>query len=402
MSLPDEASVSAGNDRPPATGAWNAPGTGISSGPPTLPGREVVDLTGHGLPLDGGGRLRRLEVAYETWGRLDASASNAVLVCHALTGDSHAGGEGGWWSDVVGPGKAIDTDRFFVVCSNVLGGCQGTTGPSSFDPSADDERPYGPSFPAVSIRDMVRVQSRLADHLGIDRWAGIVGGSMGGMQVLEWATMYPQRVGSIAVIASTAAASAQQIAWSMTGRRAIELDPGFRGGWYYDAAPGEGPHAGLGIARAVGMIHYRSDAEFEGRFGRASTEDEYPFRLDHRYDVESYLDYHGRKLADRFDANSYLVLNKAMDLHDLGRGRGGIERALDRVAAPALVASVTTDFLYPPHQQRFLRDGLRARGRPVTWVEIDSPNGHDGFLTDGDQLEGPLGKFLHDIHEEIA
>ncbi|MEM8902949.1 MAG: homoserine O-acetyltransferase [Actinomycetota bacterium] len=383
------------------TGAWNALGTGVSSGPPYVPGRIVVDLSGHGLPLDGGGRLPEVKVAYETWGRLDDDGANAVLVCHALTGDSHAGGEGGWWSDVVGPGLAIDTDRFHVVCANVLGGCQGTTGPSSYDPTADTGTPYGPDFPAISIRDMVRVQRRLADHLGIDRWAGVVGGSMGGMQVLEWAAMYPERVGSIAVIASTAAASAQQIAWSMTGRRAIELDPAFHGGRYYDRPPGDGPHRGLGVARAVAMIHYRSDIEFERRFGRSSNEDEHPFRLDHRYDVETYLDYHGAKLAERFDANTYLVLNKAMDLHDLGRGRGGMARALDRLGAPALVASVTTDFLYPPRQQVFLREELRARGRPVTWVEIDSPNGHDGFLTDGDQLEGPLGRFLVDVHEGL-
>ncbi|MEM9034349.1 MAG: homoserine O-acetyltransferase [Actinomycetota bacterium] len=371
------------------------PVTGATTDHTSAPGRRLVTLAPGGLPLDGGRRLSSIEVAYETWGRLDDDGSNAVLVCHALTGDAHAAGEGGWWADVIGPGRAIDTDRFFVVCSNVLGGCQGTTGPASIDPVTGER--FGPDFPTVSIRDMVRVQAQLADHLGIERWAGVVGGSMGGMQAIEWAAMYPARVGALAVIASTVAASAQQIAWSMVGRRAIELDPGFHGGNYYDLPPGEGPHRGLSLARAVGMIHYRSDQEFEARFSRHSAEEIDPLRLDHRFDVESYLDYHGDKLVRRFDANTYLVLNKAMDLHDIGRDRGGITRALDRIQAPSLIASVTTDFLYPPHQQVMLRDALRERGRAVTWVEIDSPNGHDGFLTHGDQLEGPLADFLADI-----
>lgn len=371
-----------------------APVTGATPDDESVPGRRMITLAPGGLPLDGGRRLSSIRVAYETWGRLDDRAANAVLVCHALTGDAHAAGEGGWWSEVIGPGRAIDTDRFFVVCSNVLGGCQGTTGPASVDPVTGGR--FGPDFPAVSIRDMVRVQAQLADHLGIGRWAGVVGGSMGGMQAIEWAVMFPRRVGALAVIASTVAASAQQIAWSMVGRRAIELDAGFRGGHYYDRGAGQGPHRGLSLARAVGMIHYRSDQEFEARFARHSAEDIDPLRLDHRFDVESYLDYHGAKLVRRFDANTYLVLNKAMDLHDIGRDRGGVSRALDRIRAPALVASVTTDFLYPPHQQAALRDALSLRGRPVRWVEIDSPNGHDGFLTHGDQLEGPLAEFLVD------
>jgi homoserine O-acetyltransferase len=238
---------------------------------------------------------------------------------------------------------------------------------------------------------MVRVQAALADELGVGRWHSVVGGSMGGMQVLEWAIMYPHRVGSMAVVASTMAASAQQIAWSMAGRRAVLLDPEFRGGRYHD---GPGPHAGLSLARSIAMIHYRSEQEFDDRFGRRSTEALHPFALDHRFEIERYLDYHGDKLFGRFDANAYLLLNKAMDLHDIARGRSSTARALDRIQAPALIGSVTSDALYPPHQQVAMRDELVARGLPVAWAEIDSRNGHDGFLTGGDQLDGALKKFL--------
>ena len=354
------------------------------------------------LALEGGGVLRDLTVAYETWGELEVDGSNAVLLCHALTGDSHAHGDAsdghptpGWWNGIVGPGCGIDTEKYFVVCANVIGGCQGSTGPASIDPATD--QPYGPRFPVVSVRDMVRTQEMLADELGVDRWLCVTGGSMGGMQALEWAVMYPDRVQSIAPIATASAASAQQIAWSAAGRWAIEADPRFSDGDFYDSRPGKGPHRGLGVARTIAMIHYRSDLEFERRFGRRSTEPTEPFRLDHRFEVEDYLAYQGDKIARRFDANTYLVMNKAMDLHDVGRGRGGIEAALARVKVPTLTMGITSDFLYPAALQAELRDQLANCGVPVRYVEIDSDNGHDSFLIDADQVGPAIAEFLESV-----
>ena len=356
---------------------------------------------GRSFALEGGGRLDRVVVAYETWGVLDATASNAILICHALTGDAHAAGPSGvgqptdgWWNDLIGPGKGIDTDQFFVVCANVLGGCQGTTGPASPHPA--DGRPYGPRFPVVSIRDIVRTQAGLADELGVDRWLSVIGGSMGGMQSLEWAVMFPERVASIASIASAAASSPLQIGWSEVGRLAVAQDPKWRGGDYYDAAPGDGPHDGLMLARRIAQIHYRSDQSLHQRFGRATVDRLDHFNLWDRFQVESYLDYHGQKLARRFDANSYLVLNKAMDLHDLGRGRGGIERALARIECPTLVLSIDSDALYTPRQQEELRDLLVAGGAPVTYDVLHSDHGHDGFLIEYDQLGPMVSSFLDD------
>ncbi|MFN8053484.1 MAG: homoserine O-acetyltransferase [Acidimicrobiales bacterium] len=379
----------------PPSGAWT----------PAMPlGRRKLAtvVSDRSFHLEGGASLPEVVVAYETWGELAADGSNAVLVCHALTGDSHAAGRAGeghptegWWDGLIGSGRALDTDRYFVVCSNVLGGCQGTTGPASTDPRTG--RPYGSTFPVVSIRDMVRVQALLANHLGIDHWASVVGGSMGGMQVLEWAAMFPDRVRSILAIATTAHASAQQIAWSMVGRRAILADPRFRGGDYYDAADGDGPHVGLKLAREIAQIHYRSEEAFSGRFGRRlldRLDGPDGFTLDQRFDVEGYLDYHGDKLVRRFDANSYLRLNKAMDLHDLGRGRGGVEAAIDRFRCPAVIMSINSDMLYPPYQQQALRDVLVARGLRCGFYEIDSPDGHDGFLIEIQQISRVLEAFV--------
>ncbi len=340
--------------------------------------------------LEGGGHLDEVEVAYETWGRLDERASNAVLVCHALTGDSHVAGRSGrghptpgWWDSLVGPGRALDTDELFVVGVNVLGGCQGSTGPSSTDPATG--RPYGSAFPVVSIRDMVRCQASMADALGIRRWASVMGGSMGGMQALEWAAMYPERVASLFLASTTTEASAQQIAWSHIGRMAVQADPRFRGGDYYDAEPGDGPHRGLSVARMAAMVTYRSDEVFAERFGRTVV-NQFDFSLDRTFDIEGYLDHHGLKLARRFDANSYLRLNRAMDLHDLGRGRGSTATALGRIRCPSMVTAIRSDGLYPPHQQRQLHEGLLDRGLDSEFVEIDSPHGHDGFLIDTEAL----------------
>ncbi len=388
---------------PPASGAWR-PGDEL--------GRRRIERVVDGRPfrLEGGGRLDVVDVAYETWGELDADGANAVLVCHALTGDSHAAGRAGpghrapgWWDELIGPGRGLDTDRYHVVCANVLGGCQGTTGPSSQDPV--EGRPYGSRFPVVTIRDMVRVQALLADRLGIGTWRAVVGGSMGGMQALEWAVMFPERLRSLVAIATSASASAQQIAWSMTGRRAVELDPGFAGGDYYDRAAGEGPHRGLALARSIAQIHYRSETVFARRFGRrlidpldaAGT-----FTLHQRFDVEGYLDYHGDKLTRRFDANTYIRLNKAMDLHDLGRGRGGVEAALRRIRVPSLVMSIRSDILYPPAQQELLRDALRAEGLRVGFYEIDSDDGHDGFLLEAAQIAPLVAGFLDGSDPALA
>lgn len=380
----------------PATGAWR-PGDPLGQ-------RQFMKMAvDRPFVLEGGGMLHDLTVAFETWGTLSPEADNAVLVCHALTGDAHAAGPAGdghptpgWWDDAIGPGRAIDTDRYFVVCANVLGSCQGTSGPAS--PLPDRLGHYGPHFPVVTIRDMVRTQARLADALGIARWHAVIGGSMGGMQALEWAVMYPHRVGRLVAIATCTAATAQQIAWWSTGRRAIALDPKWRDGHYYDAVPGDGPHAGLALARQISQVTFRSDDVFTDRFGREPVE---PiagrFEMWQRFQVERYLDYHGAKLARRFDANSYLLLTKAMDLHDIARGRGGLDAALGRISAPTLAMGVSSDILYPHYQQRDLVADIARLGGSATYAHIESPHGHDAFLIDIDQVAAALVPFLEGV-----
>ena len=379
----------------PVTGAWQV-------GDPAGDRRFVTVTDTRPFALEWRGSLAEVRVAYETWGELDPQASNAVLVCHALTGDSHAAGDSGpshptagWWSELIGPGKALDTDRYFVVCSNVLGGCQGTTGPADLDPAGG--RRYGPRFPVVTIRDMVRVQARLADHLGIGRWLAVIGGSMGGMQVLEWAAMYPQRVRSILPLATCAAASALQIAWSAVQRLAIASDPGWFDGDYYDKP--EGPWMGLAVARQIAQVTYRSGESFERRFGRQMFDPAGAFDLWGRFQMESYLDHHGQKLVRRFDANSYVVLNRSMDLHDIGRGRGGSAAALGRIRVPVLTASITSDRLYPPHEQQELHDGIVAGGGGCRRAMLDSDEGHDGFLLEHELLSDPVACFLEEVSD---
>ena len=355
---------------------------------------------GRPFALEGGGKLDEVTVAYETWGELNADGSNAILLCHALTGDAHVAGASGpgqptpgWWDPLVGPGKAIDTDQYFVVCSNVLGGCQGTTGPAS--PHPQDGKPYGSRFPIVTIRDMVRVQQLLTDHLGIEKWFSVIGGSMGGMLVLEWMVMFPDRVVSAAVISSATEASPMQIGWSEVGRLAIVQDPQWNGGDYYDADVGCGPSNGFMLARRIAQIHYRSDESFEARFGRSTTaKGRKQFDLWGRFQVESYLDYHGLKLVRRFDANSYLVLNKALDLHDVGRNRGGVAKALQRIRCSTLIASVDSDILYVPRQQREMFQAMTEAGLDVSFENIESLHGHDGFLMEYDQLIPMIDNFL--------
>jgi len=355
--------------------------------------RQFADLpVGGGLALEGGGRLAEVTVAYETWGEPDPSRSNAVLVLHALTGDSHAAGPSGpghplrgWWDGLIGPGAAIDSDRWFVVCPNVLGGCQGTTGPAS---AAPDGSPYGSRFPVLTIRDQVGVEAVLADHLGIDRWSAVVGGSMGGMRVLEWCVGYPDRVSRAVVLAVGAAATADQIAWCSLQIRAIRSDSSFAGGDYYGTT--ERPLDGLAVARGLGQVTYRTAAELEARFGRDAQAAEDPLKGG-RYAVESYLQHHGAKLSERFDPNSYIVLSEAMNHHDVGRGRGGVARALAGVRTDVTVAGIVSDRLYP----RSLQDELARLlpgDRPVRLIE--SASGHDGFLLEVRQVGDVVAEAL--------
>jgi homoserine O-acetyltransferase len=337
------------------------------------------------LALRAGGIMRNVTVAYETWGTLAPDASNAVLVLHALTGDSHAAGPAepghpmlGWWNPMIGPGRAIDTQRFFVVCPNVLGGCQGTTGPSSSDP--DSGRPFGSRFPVTTIRDQVDVEAELANVLGIDSWYAVVGGSMGGMRALEWAVKHPRRVPRAIVIGCSAAATAEQIALCSLQIRAIEADPHFHRGDYYDLL--EGPWRGMSIARGIGQVSYRSELELQQRFNRGHQNDEHPFEGG-LYTVESYLDYHGEKLARRFDANTYIALSRAMNHHDIGRARGGVAAALSRVTAEVTLAGMSSDRLYPLRLQYELAD-LLPRNKGVEVVQ--SISGHDGFLTEHEAI----------------
>jgi homoserine O-acetyltransferase len=384
----------------PVTGAWQ-PGDDVGH-------RQFFTFAvDRRFAVDSGATLTDVTVAYETWGRLAPDASNAVLVCHAWTGDSHAAGPAGrghvspgWWDAMIGPGKPIDTDQWFVVCPNVLGGCQGSTGPASPMPRNGfdaDPPPYGSRFPVITIRDMVRAQARLADHLGIPAWHTVLGGSMGGMQVLEWAITYPERVRGIVPIATCMQSTAQQIAWGSIGRRAIKIDPRWRGGDYYDAELGDGPGEGLSVARMVAQVTFRSDNVFTERFGRA---------IAHRgdrgdtggmwqqFEVEQYLEHHGRKLGHRFDTNSYLVISKAMDLHDVARHRGHLEGAMSRIQAPCLSVGISSDMLYPNYQQQQIVELLQSVGTDAGYAEIDSPHGHDAFLLNFDQLAAPVADFL--------
>jgi homoserine O-acetyltransferase len=290
-----------------------------------------------------------------------------------------------------------------VVCANVLGGCQGSTGPASPHPA--DGLPYGSRFPVVTIRDMVRSQARLMEDLGVGRWLSVIGGSMGGMQALEWAVMYPRRVRSLVAVATCMQATAQQIAWGAIGRRAIRLDPQWRGGDYYDAQPGEGPTEGLAIARMVAQVTFRSDNVFTDRFGRELADKENvgdTLSMWQRFEVERYLEHHGNKLATRFDTNSYLSIGKAMDLHDVARGRGSLERAMARVTAPTLAVGIWSDMLYPAYQQRQIHEIMRSNDVDCDFVEIDSPHGHDAFLINSDQLAEPLQRMLAKVSKNDA
>ncbi|GAA4977493.1 homoserine O-acetyltransferase MetX [Kineococcus glutinatus] len=363
----------------PATGAWR-------EGDPVA-ARRFADLGT--LPLQLGGELPGVRLAHETWGELDADGANAVLVLHALTGDAHVHGPAGpgqptagWWDGLVGPGLALDTDRWFVVAANVLGGCQGSTGPSSTRPGTD--APWGSAFPRITVADQVEAEARLADALGVRRWVTVIGGSMGGMRALEWAVGHPGRVGAALVLATSAAATADQIGTQTAQMAVVRADAGWHGGDYHDLPAGCGPHVGLGIARRIAQLSYRTAEELQLRFGRDPQEGEVP-EAGGRYAVQSYLDHHADKLVRRFDAASYVALTDAMNTWDVGRGRGGTDEALRACPTPMVVAGVDTDRLYPIAEQQRIAD--EAAGAVGGLRVIRSPFGHDGFLLETDQLE---------------
>ncbi|WP_294357236.1 homoserine O-acetyltransferase [uncultured Sphingomonas sp.] len=350
------------------------------------------------LALDGGATLSPVEIAYETYGTLDANAGNAILVCHALTGDHHVAsahprtGKPGWWQRMVGPGKPIDTDRFFVICANVLGSCMGSSGPASIDPATG--RAWGMTFPVITIRDMVRAQGLLLDHLGIARLAAVVGGSMGGMQALSWAATYPDQVASAVVIASTARHTAQNIAFHEVGRQAVMADPNWRNGDYYG---GEAPARGLAVARMAAHITYLSEAGLTEKFGRRlQAREAKTFGFDADFQVESYLRHQGLSFTDRFDANSYLYITRAMDYYDLAEEHGGRLAKAFNAATRFCLVSFDTDWLYPTAESRAIVQALNAAGAPVSFVELSSPYGHDAFLLDSPELDRIIAGFLRE------
>src|SRR5919112_1927862 len=341
------------------------------------------------LDLELGGRLEHVTVAYRTWGRLNERGDNAVIVLHALTGDSAAGGPGGWWEPLIGPDRALDTDRAFVICANILGGCQGTTGPASNDPLTG--RPYGMRFPLITIGDIVNTQRALVERLGVRKLVAI-GGSIGGFQALEWATRHPELVSAVVPVAATGALDAQGVALNEIGRRAIMADPDWRSGSY--AAEGVFPSRGLAIARMVGMVTYHSKESMDLRFGRnpATRPVLYP-SFGPTFDVEGYLYSHCDALTKRFDANSYLYLTRAMDLYDVARD-GGESDWLRRIAAPVSLVGIRSDWLFPPGPIRALADRLRGLGKDVEYHELDSPHRHDAFLKEWGQMTGAIRPFV--------
>jgi homoserine O-acetyltransferase/O-succinyltransferase len=375
-----------------------------------------------GLPaavrLDCGRELHPVRVAYETYGSLSPARDNVILVCHALSGDAHAagfaktppeestrdgfgaadrdgtGGKGlGWWDGMIGPGKAFDTDRYFVIATNLLGGCRGTTGPSSQDPATG--RPYGPDFPVITVADMVRTQRALLDELGIERLAAVAGGSLGGMQALEWAILFPDQVDAVVAIASTHALHPQGVAWNSIARDAIMRDPDWQGGRYYGT--GRRPDAGMGIARMVGHVTYLSGQALDGKFGR-HLQDAQDIRYtitEPEFQVESYLRHQADSFVKRFDANTYLYTSRALTYFDLARQHGGsLQAALNDIRARTLLIAFSSDWLYPPSGSAEIADALRALGKPVELNVIDAPYGHDCFLLEEARQTPIIARFL--------
>lgn len=362
------------------------------------------------LTLESGGRLGPIDVAYETYGDLSPEKDNAIFVCHALTGDAHVAGKhspdsrkSGWWDGLVGPGRALDTSKYFVICANVLGGCQGTTGPSCLNP--DTGQPYGLRFPFITIGDMVEVHAELIRSLGIESLLAIIGGSLGGMQVLDWVARYPEMVHAAICLASSARLSAQGIAFNAVGRRAITTDPQFQNGDYYGEDPSKygdvGPRVGLALARMVAHITYLSEASIERKFGRDLQNGEhlaYDLQSETEFKIESYLHYQGKRFIERFDANSYLYLTRAMDYFDLAQRYGSIREALGRTNARFLITSYHTDWLFPSVQSRELVSALLQTRRHVTYLELESVFGHDSFLLEIEQLEELVTPLLRETY----
>jgi homoserine O-acetyltransferase len=364
---------------------------------------ETQSVQFDSLELDCGVTLAPVDVAYQVYGEPNADRSNVILVLHAFSGDAHAAGispetgKPGWWDSMIGPGKAFDTEKYCVVCTNALGGCRGTTGPSSVNPETG--KPYAMSFPVITMSDMVRLQKRFVDHFGVKKLLSVSGGSMGAMHALQWAVDYPGAVASAIPIAGTWRHSAQQIAFNEVGRQAIMSDPNWNGGDYYGGNP---PGRGLAVARMVGHITYMSDESMREKFGRRLREKEkfgFDFEID--FEVESYLRYRGTQFVDRFDANSYLYITKALDYFDVSNGGGSLGAAMEKATARFLVISFTSDWLYPSYQSQEIVSALRSRNRDVTYVELTSNYGHDAFLVDvGEQTEivrGFLAKTFKDV-----
>jgi len=372
--------------RPPATGAWLV-------GDPVGDRKfsEVFDLD-----LESGGRLEGARLAYETWGEINSDRTNAILVLHALTGDSHTSGNAGdghptsgWWNGLIGPGLALDTDKYFVITPNVLGGCQGSTGPSSLDKNG---REYGPAFPQLTIRDQARSFELLAEQLGISQWHAVIGGSMAGMHALEMAIENSESIGRLAVLAAPPFSTSDQIALNTVQLEAIRSDSNFAAGWYYDAKPGFGPHKGLALARRMALLNYRSPAELNERFGRTWQSQVSPLTERGKFAVESYLDFHGNKFVRRFDANSYITLVNAMNSHDVGRDRESVESALSKITCRTLVLGLDSDRLFPLSGQRIIAEHISGELYGGELQVIQSEFGHDGFLIEiqevGSRLKG--------------
>ncbi len=356
---------------------------------------ETGTHTFESLELDCGVTLSQVDAAYETYGSLNADRSNAILVAHAFSGDAHAAGDGGWWFNMIGPGLAFDTDKYFVICSNVLGGCRGTTGPGSINPVTGQR--WAMTFPQVTIADMVRLQKKLVDRLGIERLLAVAGGSMGGMQALEWAVTYPESVAAALPIATTAQHSAQQIAFNEVGRQAIMADPDWAAGNYYGQKL---PGTGLKLARMVGHITYMSDDSMREKFGRRVRANE-TSPGGEQFEVESYLQYQGYKFVDRFDANSYIYITRAMDTFDLTQ-RGALGVLFDGMKARFLVISFTSDWLYPSYQSLEIASALRGRNCDVAYCNLDSRYGHDAFLVEVDKQKEVVAGFLASTFRDVT
>ncbi|MDF1744989.1 MAG: homoserine O-acetyltransferase [Gimesia sp.] len=358
------------------------------------------------LKLSGGGELGPIQVAYETYGTLTPAKDNAIYICHALTGDAHAAGyyedddekaKPGWWDDLIGPGRTLDTDKYFVICANVLGGCQGTTGPGSINPQTG--QPYRLGFPVITVSDLVEVHSALTRHLGIDQLLAVIGGSLGGMQVLEWAAQFPDQLRSAICLATAAQLSAQGIAFNAVGRRAIKTDPEYKSGEY---EKGAGPRYGLALARMIAHITYLSDQSIEMKFGRRLQDhDNYSYDSlpEVEFQVESYLHYQGKRFVERFDANSYLYLTRAMDYFDLEAQYGSLVKALKNTDARFLIASYDSDWLFTTTQSKELVRALIECGKHVSFIELKSPFGHDSFLIEIKQLQKMITPFLEQTYQ---